>query len=91
MDVLTFETCWAVNSEIIKQVTSSLSIFIQLSSDRQLVDAWPIFVPRRIQQTCKGKRWLQCDLQCVSSWIEHSKNPPCWMRISAYMELSQIP
>ena len=31
MDVLTFETCWAVNSEIIKQVTSSWAIFIQLS------------------------------------------------------------
>ena len=31
MDVLTFETCWAVNSEIIKQVTSSWSVFIQLS------------------------------------------------------------
>ena len=30
MDVLTFETRWAVNSEIIKQVTSSWSIFIQL-------------------------------------------------------------
>ena len=30
MDVLTFETCWAVNSEIIKQVTSRWSIFIQL-------------------------------------------------------------
>jgi hypothetical protein len=30
MDVLTFETCWAVNSEIIKRVTSSWSIFIQL-------------------------------------------------------------
>ena len=29
VDVLTFETCWAVNSEIIKQVTSSWSIFIQ--------------------------------------------------------------
>ena len=31
MAVLTFETCWAVNSEIMKQVTSSRSIFIQLS------------------------------------------------------------
>ena len=30
MDVLTFETCWAVNSEIVKQMTSSWSIFIQL-------------------------------------------------------------
>ena len=29
MDVLTFETCWAVNSEIIRQVTPSWSIFIQ--------------------------------------------------------------
>ena len=29
MDVLTFETCWTVNSEIIKQVTSSWSVFIQ--------------------------------------------------------------
>ena len=32
MDVLTFETYGAVNSEIIKQVTSSWSIFIQLST-----------------------------------------------------------
>ena len=29
MDVLTFETCWALNNEIIKQVTSSRSLFIQ--------------------------------------------------------------
>jgi len=29
MDVLTFETCWAVNGEIIKRVTSSWSIFIE--------------------------------------------------------------
>jgi len=29
MDVLTFETCWAVNSETIKQATSSWSIFTQ--------------------------------------------------------------
>ena len=32
MDVLTSETCWALNNEIIKQVTSSWSLFIQLSS-----------------------------------------------------------
>jgi len=30
MDVLTSETCWALNSEIKKQVTSSWSIVIQL-------------------------------------------------------------
>ena len=29
MDVLTSETCWALNNEIIKQVTSNLSLFIQ--------------------------------------------------------------
>ena len=29
MDVLTSETCWALNNEIIKQVTSSWSSFIQ--------------------------------------------------------------
>jgi len=32
-DVLTSETCWAVNDEIIKQMTSSWSLFIQLSND----------------------------------------------------------
>ena len=31
MDVLTFETCWAVNSGMIKQVTSIWSIYIGLS------------------------------------------------------------
>jgi len=31
MDVLTFETCWALNNEIIKQVTSNWSILIQLN------------------------------------------------------------
>jgi len=31
MDVLIFEICRAVNGEIIKQVTSSWSIFIQLT------------------------------------------------------------
>ena len=31
MDVLTFETCWALNNEIIKQVTSTWFNFIQLS------------------------------------------------------------
>ena len=30
MDVQTYETCWGVNGEIIKRVTSSWSIFIQL-------------------------------------------------------------
>jgi hypothetical protein len=29
MDVLTFETCWELNNEIKKQVTSSWSLFMQ--------------------------------------------------------------
>ena len=36
MNVLTFETCWAENSEIIKQMTSSWSIFIELSRRRKV-------------------------------------------------------
>ena len=32
MEVLIFETCWALNNEIVKQVTSSWSIFIQVYS-----------------------------------------------------------
>jgi len=31
MDVLTSETCWALNNEIIRQLTSIWSLFIQLS------------------------------------------------------------
>jgi len=32
MGVLTFETCWALSKEIIKQVTSSWSLFIELQN-----------------------------------------------------------
>jgi hypothetical protein len=38
MDVLTFETCWAVNSETIKRVTSSWYTFIQ--SGRNVSKFW---------------------------------------------------
>ena len=44
MDVLTSETCWALNNEIIKQVTSSGSIFIQYS-----VTSWKFSVVTYIQ------------------------------------------
>ena len=43
MDVLTFETYWALNNEIIKQVTSSWSIFIQLLHYVNLV-LWQLVV-----------------------------------------------
>ena len=53
MDVLTFETWWAVNSEIIKQVTSSWSIFIQLCVI--LVNDVPemIIITFRMINTCR--------------------------------------
>jgi len=41
MDVLAFETCWAVNSEIIKQVTSSWSIFIQYDDEVYYMYVYP--------------------------------------------------
>ena len=37
MDVLTFEICWVVNSEIINQVASSWSIFIQKLFVREFI------------------------------------------------------
>ena len=42
MDVLTFETCWALNNEMIKQVTSSWSIFIQRLSSNALHISLPV-------------------------------------------------
>ena len=37
MDVLTSETCWALNNEIKKQVTSSCSLFIHLLGNIKLL------------------------------------------------------
>ena len=36
MDVLTFETCWAVNSEIIKQVTSGINLVYLYSTIKMM-------------------------------------------------------
>jgi len=55
MDVLTFETCWAVNSEIIKQVTSSWSIFIQHSRcllHLRSIQFWTQFLHSSAVSTC---------------------------------------
>ena len=43
MDVLTSETCWALNNEIIKQVTSSWSLFIHLYMGSFILN--PEFLP----------------------------------------------
>ena len=50
MEVLTLETCWEFNSEIIKQVTSSWSIFIQLVT-RYLFD-WLGKVTINVRTVC---------------------------------------
>jgi len=42
MDVLKFETCWALNNEIIKQLTSSWSIFIQPTTSLHWALLWAI-------------------------------------------------
>ena len=74
MDVLTFETCRAVNSEIIKQVTSSWSISIQLSSVSWRVrwDLWQINRHwDRILQSSPENSYFT-DLPC--SFFHHSKD-----------------
>ena len=56
MDVLTSETCLAVNNELKKQVTSSWSLFIQKLT----------FVPRGLLQPCSlaGQMVVSCAV-CV--------------------------
>ena len=63
MDVLTFETCWSVNSEIIKQVTSRWSIFIQLESSESA------FFCRELNPYCLGRSTL--------SLVTTPTTPPC--------------
>jgi len=52
MVVLTFETCWAVNSDIVKQVTSSWSNFIQVC--RYLFTAKPLYMFRVSEHPSSG-------------------------------------
>jgi len=59
MDVLTSETCWALNNEIIKQMTSSWSVFIQQMSYLQ---QHKFYVPLKV--ACRSK-W-PCVLRCRS-------------------------
>ena len=63
MDVLTFETCWALNKEIIKQVTSNWSIFIQLSKKSyiflQLINRTTL-IRNSLNQPLYIWRWTVC-------------------------------
>ena len=58
MDVLTFETCWALNNEIIKQVTSSWSLIIQLFVSLTSVDG---VERRKVIEYWQGKQldWFE--------------------------------
>ena len=54
MDVLTSETCWALNNEIMKQVTTSWSLFIQL-----FVNIFPTTEGRRENISCLRFMYLE--------------------------------
>ena len=73
MNVLTFETCWAVNSEIIKQVTSSWSIFIQAWTYLQLCCNLTLTCSHvhRTNETWKTVRccWYKFDTIRVTGWL----------------------
>ena len=72
MDVLTFETCWAVNSEIIKHVTPSWSSFIQIPSDlfsfafSLLLTSWCKSVLRSWQQYNTARRFIPCSWDSIT-------------------------
>ena len=68
MDILTFETCWAVNSEIIKQVTSSWPVFIQLS-------VWNVgYNPKYYHRKNKSKVSYKSLCCSASQWPSHNTN-----------------
>ena len=87
MDVLTFEPCWAVNSEIIKQVTSSWSIVIQIPHCIYLLCwRWRIFLNLLVnfgRDTGRSLRfvdspWWRVKLRGYSSWGITIMNTQAW-------------
>ena len=54
IDVSTSETCWSVNNEIIKQVTSSWSLFIQLYNRYYTITDVPVS-PLKLVRTHREK------------------------------------
>jgi len=64
MDVLTSKTCWALNNEIIKQVTSSWSIFIRLLLCIQCWDFWWWTV--YLSETCRVLYQNKFEKWCIS-------------------------
>ena len=62
MDVLTSETCWALNNEIIKQVTSSWSLFIQLCNSEFIFHNFPLIFQSKLVQNPKFTSWFCADM-----------------------------
>ena len=78
MDVLAFETCWAVNSEIIKQVTSSWSIFIQQLFDRPNLQRTSVIKQMLMHiQICETSVWNRPILQQIGTCLSYRISFPC--------------
>ena len=80
MDVLTSETCWTLNDEIIKQVTSSWSLFTQLSRNK--------FTTSTLYSTiATPSNFIRCTYVPYSSWyIEYQ----IWVSSTTDVEISFI-
>ena len=79
MDVLTSETCWALNKVIIKQVASSWSLFTQTLSCQDGTDCRPlqVFPPhtRNSNRCCRqeGNAPMLCGKACPCA-----RHKACW-------------
>ena len=76
MNILTFEKYWAANSEIIKQVTSRWSIFIQQTPNclklyLQRTYSVYIFLTLSVSHTDKHFRGVIHETEVSSSWTWH--------------------
>jgi hypothetical protein len=69
MDVLTFETCWALNDEIIKQVTSSWSIFLKIERELFLAS---VSAPLSLPLQCKRS-------QCAPQYVKYAFSASYWL------------
>ena len=100
MDVLTSETCIALNNEILKQVTSSWSLFIQLyqwlSYDFQKQHLLVFLMEMQSAGWGKGFKFLARSLCRKSAYcilhVELSFRPSVWMyqRCSHWKDLRGI-
>jgi len=92
MDVLTSETCWAVNNKIIKQVTLSWSLFIQLSV--QLVTdiscslilgwVWQQLESHKVLKFMRDARFSQqYSVMSVRKRFPQNSKGTVWLRLSS--------